>query len=124
MKRFSLRLILFIIAIILFVPLLIWGLVETFKALFYKKRFWKGLRIFGEFILIIATILDVSINVITKIPFNRLLIKEDGYKFGNRKDTISRVLGINERDNKLTELGGYLCRFLNFLDKDHCKKAI
>lgn len=124
MKNFILGLLLFIIALIMFVPLAIWGIIEVLIALFYKKRFWNGLRVFGEFILLLAVILDVAINVITKVPFNRLLIKKDGFKFGNRRDTISRVLGINERDNKLTKLGDTLCRFLNFIDKDHCKKSI
>jgi len=38
--------------------------------------------------------------------------------------TISRALGINERDFTLTKSGDFLCRFLNMIEKDHCKNSI
>jgi hypothetical protein len=47
-----------------------------------------------------------------------------GYKFGNPDETISSVLGKNERDNTLSKTGKALSWLLNLIDKDHCKKSI
>lgn len=55
---------------------------------------------------------------------NAVLITEEGYKFGNFLETISSVLGKNERDGTLTKCGKGLVKILNWLDKDHCKKSI
>jgi len=57
------------------------------------------------------------------VPLNRFF-QNGGYEFGNKKDTISRVLGINEFDGTLTKSGDLLCRFLNLIEKDHCLKSI
>jgi len=121
------------VAILSFIPLLIWGIIEHILHTFIKKKFWKALGVFGEILLLFATIIDVFLNVILQVPMNRLLIKDNHeykieqielYKFGNRKDTISRVLGIAERDGNLTKGGDFLVRFLNLIEKDHCKKSI
>jgi hypothetical protein len=123
MKRFFTGLILFLISVIAFLPLAIWGIIELIIELFYKSRFFKALGKFGEIILMFATVVDVALNVVCQVPLNRFFQK-DGYAFGNRKDTISRTLGINERDKTLTNAGLKLCAFLSFIDKDHCKKSI
>ena len=47
-----------------------------------------------------------------------------GYKFGVEGETISSALGKNERDGTLTKRGKQLVKLLNWLDKDHCRKAI
>jgi len=123
MKKFIIGLLLFLISLIAFIPLAIWGLIEIIIELFYKSRFFKALGKFGEIILMFATVVDVALNVVCQVPLNRFFQK-DGYAFGNRKDTISRTLGINERDKTLTNAGLKLCAFLSFIDKDHCKKSI
>ncbi|SEH05272.1 hypothetical protein [Candidatus Venteria ishoeyi] len=123
MKQFFVGSILFIISVIAFIPLAVWGIIELIVKLFYKKKFWKALGKFGDVILLFATIIDVTLNVICQVPLNRFF-QENGYKFGNRKDTISRALGINERDGTLTKSGDFLCRFLNMIQKDHCKISI
>lgn len=56
--------------------------------------------------------------------FNKLLIKNNGYNFGNINETISSVLGKNQRDNTLSKCGVILVKILDFLDKDHCYKSI
>ena len=123
MKQFLIGLILFIISAIAFIPLAIWGIIELIIQLFYKSRFWKALGKFGDVILLFATVIDVTLNVICQVPLNRFF-QNNGYQFGNRKDTISRALGINERDFTLTKSGDFLCRFLNMIEKDHCKNSI
>ena len=56
--------------------------------------------------------------------FNDILIKIGGYKFGNRQETISSVLGKNQRSNTLTKAGKILRFILDVIDKDHCKNSI
>lgn len=123
MKQFITGLILFLISVIAFLPLAIWGIIELIIELFYKSRFWKALAKFGDIILLFATVVDVTLNVVCQVPLNRFF-QNNGYEFGNRKDTISKALGINERDNTLTKSGDFLCRFLNMIEKDHCKNSI
>ena len=123
MKKFTTSLLLFLISLIAFLPLAIWGIIELIIQLFYKSRFFKALTKFGDIILLFATIVDVTLNVVCQIPLNRFF-QINGYQFGNRKDTISRCLGINERDNTLTKSGDFLVRFLNMIEKDHCKNSI
>lgn len=55
---------------------------------------------------------------------NRLLIVTDWYKFGKVQETISSVLGKNQRDGTLTALGKLIAGMLDFLDPDHCKESI
>ena len=123
MKKLFIGLLLFSIACLGFIPLAIWGIIELIIELFYKSRFWKALAKFGDIILLFATVVDVTLNVVCQVPLNRFF-QNNGYEFGNRKDTISRALGINERDGTLTKSGDFLCRFLNMIEKDHCKNSI
>jgi len=63
-------------------------------------------------------------NVLGQYLMNWLLITKAGYKFGNGKETISSVLGKNERDNTLTLFGSFWADTLNSIQKDHCKNSI
>ena len=106
------RIALFFVAVILFIlclPVAIFYLVfDTVASLFFR----------------IAVVIDMGGNVLGEEIFNDFLITKDGYKFGNRKETISSVLGKNQRDGTLTALGNGLCKLLDIIDKDHCKKSI
>jgi hypothetical protein len=54
-----------------------------------------------------------------------LLIKnQHTYLFGNKKETISSVIGKNHLTNTLSRLGKALNSFLNFIDKDHSLNSI
>lgn len=46
------------------------------------------------------------------------------YQFGDFRETISSVLGKNQRDGTLSKKGEILVSILDFIDKDHCKKSI
>ncbi|MGV4404440.1 hypothetical protein ACQ1PF_05370, partial [Ornithobacterium rhinotracheale] len=59
-----------------------------------------------------------------RATWNKYLRKENGYAFGDERETISSALGKNERDNTLTKCGKILCKFLNKIDKNHCAKSI
>ena len=55
---------------------------------------------------------------------NDLLIKKNGYLFGNGLETISSALGKNQQRNTLTKFGKLIASTLNKIDKDHCIKSI
>merc|ERR1711990_842113 len=49
--------------------------------------------------------IDVFANVVGSDLFNAIFITNGGYKFGNPKETISSVLGKNQRDKTLSLAG-------------------
>jgi hypothetical protein len=101
---------LFAIAYILFLPLTVvnYWFVEN------KKGYFKSS----------AISLDRFGNREFRTLFNKVLILENGYQFGDIGETISSVLGKNERDNTLTKAGKMLVFVLDKLDEDHCFKSI
>jgi hypothetical protein len=103
-----LNFILFLTAWVLWLPL-------TFINYFLVK---------GDYFLSSAISLDRYANREFRTLWNNTLIIVTGYKFGNIGETISSVLGKNQRDNTLTTTGKALCFILDKLDKDHCKKSI
>lgn len=77
-----------------------------------------------------ALSIDQFANVSIEKPLKWLLIKKvyraTGlfYNFGNEDDTISYVIAVNYYELKLNKHGKFWAWFLNFVDKDHLKKAI
>jgi len=101
---------LFIIAYVLFLPLsLINYCVVKNKSGYFKSS---------------AINLDKFGNREYRTLLNKTLILESGHKFGDINETISGVLGKNERDKTLTKTGKNLVSVLNKLDKNHCFKSI
>ena len=74
----------------------------------------------------VALALDNAGNVIMQHLLNdTLLIKNTNtYQFGNKKETISSVIGKNHLTNTLSPLGKALNSFLNFIDKGHSLNSI
>jgi len=68
--------------------------------------------------------IDLFANVVGAEFWNAVFIIDGGYKFGNPKETISSVLGKNQRDKTLTLLGDALRWVLDRIDKDHCLNSI
>lgn len=102
--------ILFLVAYLLFLPLTI------FNALNVRKQ--------GYF-------LDTAINIDRfgnrefRFSLNKYLIKKNSpFRFGNIEETISSVLGKNQRFGYLTKFGKIICLILDFLDENHCEKSI
>ena len=102
--------ILFLVAYLLFLPLTI------FNALNVRKK--------GYF-------LDTAINIDRfgnrefRTSLNKCLIKENSpFKFGDDNETISSVLGKNQRFGHLTKFGKIICLILDTIDKNHCEKSI
>ena len=102
---------LFLIAWALFLPLSLLNFLAVaikFKDLGYFKSSAVNLDRFG--------------NSEFRPLFNLTLKKKEGYKFGNMEETISSVLGKNQRDNTLSFAGKVLVFILDTIDKNHCKK--
>jgi len=66
---------------------------------------------------------DVFGCVLIKYPANWILIKKNGYKFGQKGDSISKVLGKNKELDTLTYLGRSLAFRLNKWDENHVEEA-
>lgn len=104
---------LYLIAFILFLTL---SVVNFLMVLFRGKA--KG------YFMVSAVNLDRFGNSEFRTLFNLTLKKKNGYEFGNFQETISSVLGKNERDGTLSKTGKVLVWILNKIDKNHCQKSI
>ena len=100
------------------------GLIITFLINLYKRRWKFSFKRLDDQFLSIATSIDASGNVVCKDLSNLILIKKGGYEFGKRKETISSVLGKNQRDNTLTGIGKRVAFVLDKIDPNHCLKSI
>ena len=103
-------LLLFIIAYVLFLPLS----VINFFVVKNKKGYFKSS----------AINLDKFGNREFRTLLNKTLIQEPGHKFGDIKETISGVLGKNQRNKTLSKTGKILVWILDKLDKNHVEKSI
>lgn len=102
--------ILFIIAYILYLPLSIinWLFVKD-KSGYFKSS---------------AVNLDKFGNREFRTLFNKTLINDKGYRFGNINETISSVLGKNQLTGTLTYIGKILVWILDKIENDHSLKSI
>jgi len=65
---------------------------------------------------------DVSIIVsVTASKFLNRLLMDSGVPFGN--NSVSAVLGANQRERTLTGLGLWLTLLLDSIEDNHCRKA-
>ena len=104
---------LFLLAWLLFLPLSLLNFLAVaikFKDLGYFKSSAVNLDRFGNFEF--------------RTLFNLVLKKKGGYEFGNFEETISSVLGKNQRDKTLSTTGKTLVWILDTIEKEHCKKSI
>jgi hypothetical protein len=110
--------VLYFIAIILFLPLTI------INFIFVCFKYGVKWSVINGFFRETAVDIDRFGNRNFRTLWNITLITNNGYKFGDIRETISSVLGKNQRDNTLTKIGKLLCLILDFLDKNHCEKSI
>lgn len=111
---------LFLISIVLFI---ITGPIGFLFA-FFKLLFSKGLNGLGAYSLQLAVSIDQLGNVLMQHLFNSLWIKEGGYRFGNRDETISSALGKNKQLDTLTGFGRAIDNFLDIIDPNHSLNSI
>jgi hypothetical protein len=100
------------------------GLIITFFINLYKRQWKLSFKRLDDQFLSIATSVDASGNVVCKDLFNLVLIQKGGYEFGKRKETISSVLGKNQRDGTLTTIGKSVAFILDKIDPNHCFNSI
>lgn len=113
-----------IVALALSLVLFPLGLLLTFFVNLYKRQWSFSFKRLDEQFLSIATSIDASGNVVCKDLFNLILKQKGGVGFGNRKETISSVLGKNKRDGTLTRTGKAVAFVLDTIDTNHCLKSI
>jgi hypothetical protein len=101
--------ILFLIAYILMLPLTIINFFIVRDKGYFKST---------------AINIDMFGNREFRSTWNKFLIKEDGYKFGDSRETISSALGKNKLKGTLTKTGEVLCWILDAIDNNHCVKSI
>lgn len=117
---FILFLVATIFSIVLAPVAIVYALIESF----YNRGVAFSFKKIDQFFQAIALSIDMSGNVFARELFDDILIYPSDNKFGNPRETISSVLGKNERDGKLTFLGKGLAGLLNVIDTDHCKNSI
>jgi hypothetical protein len=91
------------------------------------RQFFSGkLKTLNVFFIEVAIAIDNTGNVMMQYLLNDLLLikRPTTYYFGNKKETISSVIGKNSLTNTLSPLGKALDAFLNWIDKDHSFNSI
>jgi hypothetical protein len=113
---------LFCIAIIL----LIFTTPIGFLYALLRQLIFCKLKTFSIYFLEMALSIDNTGNVIMQYLLNDLILikRPTTYYFGNKKETISSVIGKNSLTNTLSPLGKALNAFLNWIDKDHSFNSI
>lgn len=132
MKNLVISILLSLVAIVLGVILIpawiIWTIVNIIKRTVDSKdkktALEKSVGYLSSIVRSLAVGVDQIGNSLCRDMLNYLLIEEDGYKFGKVNETISSVLGKNERDWTLSVIGTIIAEILDQIDKDHCKKSI
>ena len=117
MKKFLIQFLLFIVASVL-------GIFFGIVASLYSIGSGVKKRGFSNIFLTLALLIDINGNVVCEELFNDKLRITGGYAFGRSGETISSVLGKNQRDGTLTKSGNILANILDWIDKDHCKNSI
>jgi 8-oxo-dGTP diphosphatase len=91
-----------------------------------RQIVFQKVKTLNLFFMEVALVLDQAGNVIMQYLLNDLLLQKHPttYFFGNKKETISSVIGKNYLTLTLTPLGTALNGFLNFIDKGHSLNSI
>jgi 8-oxo-dGTP diphosphatase len=79
---------------------------------------------FKGYTMEVAIALDSFLGVVCAPLLNITLIYPSGYKFGNRKETISSALGKNKSGKTLTFVGKIIAWFLDDIDHNHVENAV
>lgn len=101
-----LGLVLFLVAYLLYMPLTFVNFLLVREKSYFRDS---------------ALTLDRLANREFRTLWNKTLITENGYRFGNIEETISAVLGYNIQKETLTKTGKVL---VFILTKKHCLDAI
>ena len=122
MSQFLKGLLLLIVSFILVVgfTMLSFGV----SVVYYLFAPYKGLKVLGNWLYLMALSLDQFGNVSCAVTLQYAMSKKGGYPFGDEDLTVSYVLGKNKQINKLTWFGRMICNILHLIDKNHVEKAV
>ncbi len=116
------------LSVILFIVLSVFGFGWSFWSLIYERSLNDVINGFSVYFLSIALSIDQLGNVAFKGLLTAVLIdekhKDKHYIFGDADETISEVLGWNERLENLSKTGLKLVKLLNWVEADHCELAM
>lgn len=112
--------VLFFIASILWVPVTLINLCTVLITHAKKHGF---LKVIDRYFFHTAIDIDRFGNRNFRTLLN-LTLQKNGVEFGDERETISSVLGKNQRDKTLTRAGRVLCWILDTLDPNHCENSI
>jgi len=115
---------LFVISIVLTIVTVPLGMAYTVFKFIFKNKFTLLLKIGNGYFYKVALSIDQLGNVAMQDLFNDIFILKNGYRFGYEDETISSVLGKNERSNTLSSLGKTITNLLNFIDPNHALNSI
>jgi hypothetical protein len=113
----NMGILLYFIAILLYIPLTI---INTILVL--VQYGWKWATV-NSYFFETAVDIDRFANRNFRTLWN-LTLQKYGYEFGDYRETVSSALGKNKLNGTLTITGKILCAFLDFLDENHCIKSI
>lgn len=121
-----LNIFLVVLAVFLLKWLLVLAIIATGIMAFFGRKVGNGFKNISQYFRTVAIAIDQLGNVVCADLFNVTLIKfkKGAYKFGNPDETISGVLGKNQKLDKLTTVGKILNGILSLIEKDHSIKAI
>ena len=92
---------------------------SLFKCLCLFK--WRDLN---DYFLSIAESIDRLGNVVSgTFLMNDIMSSEKCYRFGNGRETISRVMGKNKKMKTITEIENNFAKILNRIEPNHVEKA-
>jgi 8-oxo-dGTP diphosphatase len=117
--------ILFVISIALLVLTGWVGLAYTILTFLFRVRILGLLKGLNKLFLRMAVSIDQLGNVLMQELFNAILIKKESLdKFGSEDETISSVIGKNQKRGMLTGAGNALNWVLNKIDPGHSLNSI
>ena len=77
-----------------------------------------------KYLFNLAFAIDKLGNATLGVVMNDILKKKGGLSFGNYDQTISYALGRNQQLQTLTKLGRFVAYILDWIDPNHCTKAV
>lgn len=113
-------LMLYLIAVVLFLPLTALNIIVVVVKNTRTKSF---LRTLNQYFFTGAIGLDIFANYEFRTLWNTFLRKKSGYQFGMKGETISSALGKNQKDKTLSRVGWILVYFLWAVDYQYRKKG-
>lgn len=102
-----------------FLIIFIWGLIEMIIWSIKEVSIAKTREFICNFVITVLNCVDILSNIVLQIPANRILLttNKSNHKFGNPKDSFTRVLRLNFIYGTLKPRGLALQKIINFFKR-------